>query len=524
MLIVSTVNIYIASRHKSLAKFNFYKSDHESFTLSMTWKNVDGPDTVSPISISGSGDDKRSSKSILRPQVPHHQHNDPKHEEKKAEHMVEDTIVHKDENHKTTKTIDITTKKDTNKVEDQPGKDKVDAKNEDNVDERSTNKNQITEENNNNISKDKETSPADAQVKYLRAAIIISLTAKAVINSGTNPTTASSSFVRQDHVVIATKIHGEHQWSLLIQSMCLFHYAYNHKVLYDIVAFSTEPISKESIEAVQAMVAPAKFRLVVDNKGLQEEFATRHPDKQKAFLERCNVTSPANLTWFSECSGNRLAYNWQAEFRALYLWHHPSLAEYKTMVWLDTDGFATKPWKKDPVEYFIQNDGVIMFDHFPQAKSKYWVQRPLFKGFGNTICKLELSEETGNLVSTLGDGTHCRERGVPNIHGFFHITNMDFYRSEPVRKGLAALFDHFDCFLCREPDDQLAVTAPAAILAPKRSWEMRSKGFRLNVFHNYKLDGIDQAVPAGFKQYWNKVVQHTAHPYAAEVCQITESS
>ena len=90
------------------------------------------------------------------------------------------------------------------------------------------------------------------------------------------------------------------------------------------------------------------------------------------------------------------------------------------MMWLDTDGFCTKEWTNDPMEYFIKNEGVIMFDHFPQAKSKYWIQSRLYDGFNATICKLTLSEETGNFITELGDGDHCRERGVPNIHGFFH--------------------------------------------------------------------------------------------------------
>jgi len=330
----------------------------------------------------------------------------------------------------------------------------------------------------------------------------------------------STAFVRHDHVVIATKIHGVHQWPLLVQSMCLLHYAYNHKVLYDIVAFSTEPVPEEDIQSLQAMLSPAKFRLVVDNRGLHEEIAALTPTKLDAFLKMCNVSEATNLTWFSNCDNNRLAYNWQAEFRSIHLWQHPSMADYKTMVWLDTDGFATKVWEKDPVDYFIENDGVIMFDHFPQATSKYWIQKRLYAAFNATICKLKLSKETGNLVTELGTGDRCQERGVPNIHGFFHITNMDFYRSPIVRDGLATILD--DCFLCRFPDDQLAVTVPAAILASNRSWEMRSKGFRFDVFHNFRIDGIDQAKPAGFKMYWKKIAQHT-HPTAAGVCRITEA-
>ncbi|KAL3936194.1 MAG: hypothetical protein SGARI_002664 [Bacillariaceae sp.] len=242
----------------------------------------------------------------------------------------------------------------------------------------------------------------------------------------------------------------------------------------------------------------AKLSVVIDNRGFQEEVAALPPNKYNAFLQMCNVTTPANLTWWSDCKF-RLAYNWQAEFRSLHIWHHPALAKFKYMLWLDTDGFCTQPWEKDPVEYFIENDGVIMFDHFPQAQTNMKIQPHVYNGFNHTICSIQLSED-GNLVTKLGDKGECHQRGVPNIHGFFHITNMDFYRSAPVKEGLERLFD--DCFLCRVPDDQLSVTAPAAILAPERSWEMRGKGFHLDVFHNGMMDGLDIAKPAGFKRYW----------------------
>lgn len=333
----------------------------------------------------------------------------------------------------------------------------------------------------------------------------------------------STVFTRHDNVVIVTKIHGAHQWPLLVQSMCLLHYAYNNKVLYDIVVFSTDPVPNEDIVSIQEMLHPVKFSLVVDNRGLQEEIASLPPAKYETFLKMCNVTNPTNLTWFSYCAGNRLAYNWQAEFRSVHLWHHPAMADYKTMVWLDTDGFATKEWEKDPVDYFIKNDGVIMFDHFPMGHSRYWVQERFYAAWNKTLCGLEVSKETGNFVSEIGTGRkarRCFKRGIPNIHGFFHITNMDFYRSELVTHGLHTILAN--CFLCRFPDDQLAVTAPAAILAPERSWEMRPKGFHLDVFHNHKLDGIDQATPAGFKQFWDRVVKRT-FTSAALVCKITEA-
>jgi len=335
---------------------------------------------------------------------------------------------------------------------------------------------------------------------------------------------ATPSFVRHDHVVIVTKIHGGHQWSLLEQGMCLLHHAYNHRVLYDIVVFSTEPVPPEDVESLRAVVAPAKFSVVVDTPGLQEEYAALPPAKQRAFLERCNFANIANLTWWSTCEGSRLGYNWQAEFRGLRLWHHPALADYKTMLWLDADAWATKPWEKDPVDYFVRNNGTVMFEHFPQGNAKPWIHARLLAGFNSTVCETKVAE-AGHLVthherSVAWEGSRCRHRSVQSIHGFLHITDLDFYRSAPVRAGLEALYG--DCFLCRIPDDQLAVTAPAVILAPERSWEMRAKGFRLDIFHNCRFDGVDWVKPAQFRQYWQVIGQH-ALP-AAKVCRVKHSN
>lgn len=338
--------------------------------------------------------------------------------------------------------------------------------------------------------------------------------------AGTNAssTSTTSSFVRHPHVVIVTKIHGDHQWSLLEQSMCLLHYAYNHKVLYDIVVFSTDPVLPAGIASLRAVVAPASLSVVIDNKGLHAEYAAQPPDKQMAFLKRCNVTTPADLTWFSNCEGSRLAYNWQAEFRGLHLWRHPALADYRTMVWLDSDSFVTKPWEKDPVDYFIKNDGAIMFDHFPQGSAKFTIQKRLVAGFNVSVCDLKLSDATGQLLSQIGVAGECMKRALPNIHGFFHITNLDFYRSQPVQDGLKAIYA--DSFLERNPDDQLAVTAPAAILAPERSWEMRARGFRLEVHHNCMVDGLERVRPGSFITYWKEAGQFAAHPAAAQACKV----
>ena len=60
----------------------------------------------------------------------------------------------------------------------------------------------------------------------------------------------------------------------------------------------------------------------------------------------------------------------------------------------------------------------------------------------------------------------------------------------------------------REWDDQLAVTVPAAMEAPERSWDMRAHGLHLEVWHNGNIDGKLQERPMppddNFVPYWNE--------------------
>ncbi|KAL7574436.1 hypothetical protein ACA910_015809 [Epithemia clementina (nom. ined.)] len=318
-------------------------------------------------------------------------------------------------------------------------------------------------------------------------------------DSNSTNTTTIIEFERQPGVVIVTKLHGVHQLLLLEQSLCLLQYAYNYRVNYDIIAFSTDPIDDALLEPIRQLVSPAQFTLVVDNRGLQAEIQALSPIRRTKFLERCNVSSPENLTWWSQCPG-RVAYNWQAEFRAWHIWKHPALQPYKYMLWLDTDGFPTQVWDRDPIAYMIQHKLVIFFDNFPKGKSQgEEVHRRVQQAFNNqTLCSLRLVN--GQFQSDIG--SHCPNAKIPLVHGFFHITDLDFYRSDAVQTFAETWIG--DCFLCREYDDQAGVTIPAAMLAPHRAWDMRSHGFRVNVFHNLRMDGKERSRPAGFLKFWSE--------------------
>ena len=333
------------------------------------------------------------------------------------------------------------------------------------------------------------------------------------------PPASFPEFERHDGVVIATKLHGMHQLHLLEQSLCLLHHAYNNRVLYDIVVFTTEPLTPKAVESVQALVAPANVTIVVDNRGLQQEIAALSPVRRDKFLERCNVTTPHNLTWWSNCPG-RIAYNWQAEFRAWHLWTHSALASYHTMLWMDTDGFCTKVWDRDPVAFFLQHNLTILLDNFPQGRAKgREVQRRIYDSFQQSLCRVRFDKKNGTLFSRLGTTLEdCPDARIPLIHGFFHITNLDFYRSPTVQNFAKTWIG--DCFLCRDYDDQGGVTIPAAVLTPHLAWGMQSHNLSLQVFHNAAIDGKQRAKPSDFLKYWSEFGP-TQFPEAYGKCPVT---
>jgi hypothetical protein len=321
-------------------------------------------------------------------------------------------------------------------------------------------------------------------------------------------------FERQEGVVIATKLHGRVYLKMLKQSLCLLTAAYNNRLHYDILVFTTTATFNSSdIASLRSIVAPANLTIVVDNDGLQGEIAKLSPDRRTKFLKRCGGKPPENLTWFSDCPG-RLAYNWQAEFRAWHIWKHPALEPYRYMMWMDTDGFCTKVWDRDPVAYMIRHELAIFFDNWPMGSARGKdIQDRIVDAFNTTLCRLTL--ENGQLNAWTG--MPCPTALIRLIHGFFHITDLDFYRSDVVMHWAETLIG--DCFLCRKYDDQVAVTIPAAILAPERAWDMRANGLHLDVFHNGQLDGKEKTRGGGFKKFW-KWYGNETFPEAFDTCHV----
>lgn len=164
-------------------------------------------------------------------------------------------------------------------------------------------------------------------------------------------------FEKQDGVVILAKIHGgndETSMAELRQSLCLLKQAYNGRMNYDQIVFTTEPLNDDYVQLLTDIVAPAKLTIVVDSKPLQDEIAALDPERRRKFLAKCNTTDPSTITWVTRCEEHllhelgdkKLSYNWMAEFRTKYLWTHPALDAYKYVM------YVSKPQSKQQPLFF----------------------------------------------------------------------------------------------------------------------------------------------------------------------------
>jgi hypothetical protein len=347
------------------------------------------------------------------------------------------------------------------------------------------------------------------------------------------PPPSNNSIVEFERIpggVIVTKIQGPRYLDALIQSMCLLHYAYNHRVHYDIIVFTATPISDAEIAPLRQIIAPAKLTLVLDNPGLPVLLTiSLSPAQQAQLIQRCNVTSLDEIQWESVCheattkgkgTWTHLSYTWQCEFRSLHLWTHPALAPYKYMLWMDTDGFCTRVWDRDPIATMAQHDLVLLFDNFPMGASRDATFTERYRtAFNRTLCGVDLRD--GHLSArTLPVQQNCRNIEVKQVHGFFHVINLDFYRSEPVLHWARTLIG--DSKFSRQYDDQIGITAPAAVLAPERAWDMAYHGLEMRVFHNFVMDGKPNQRAGGFKKWW-KLNGNKSFPEAQDKCPVTNS-
>jgi hypothetical protein len=314
-------------------------------------------------------------------------------------------------------------------------------------------------------------------------------------------------FVRYERVVVATKVLWPNDVFKLKQMICLFTAAYNRHVNYDIVIFTTIPWKRSHLEELKKVAPQTKITVVRDSPPLQDQLATMTPTELDFLRKRCSVKDGENLTWFHHCTEPgfkgvaNLGYSWQAEFRSYHIWSTPVLAEYKYMIWMDGDSFCTKPWAHDPMKAMVENDLVLMVDNFPQGNTANpRLKDKMQQAYNNrSICTLYLSAD-GKFSPRKCEGDQSPKLGL--VHGFMHITNLDFYRNATQLNFLGLLVG--DHRFSREWDDQLAVTAPAAMAAPDRVWDLRMNGYNLGIHHNGMLDGKERNTATRYNTYWDK--------------------
>eukprot|EP00569_Conticribra_weissflogii_P012732 CAMPEP_0171384788 /NCGR_PEP_ID=MMETSP0879-20121228/38651_1 /TAXON_ID=67004 /ORGANISM="Thalassiosira weissflogii, Strain CCMP1336" /LENGTH=496 /DNA_ID=CAMNT_0011897071 /DNA_START=40 /DNA_END=1528 /DNA_ORIENTATION=+ len=288
-----------------------------------------------------------------------------------------------------------------------------------------------------------------------------------------NPKRYINDFERHEDAIIATKIHGRNNLITLEQSLCLLHYAYNKRVLYNFIIFYTDDLDEKDMIQSRKIVYPANITFVKDSPPLQEVLISLPEERRQNLLTRCLEKNPnitlEDIDWWTYCPNSRINYNWQAEFRAWHIWRNPALAKYKYMLWIDSDGFSTRPWDRDPMAYLINNNLVVFAARFGGGKfgREEEHHRRIFKSFNTTICEAYEDKRVPHVVSKLG-GEECFDKKIVNVHGYFYLTNLDFYRSNVVANWVQNWIG--DCYLCRNFDDQAAVTVPALILAPQKLW------------------------------------------------------
>lgn len=333
----------------------------------------------------------------------------------------------------------------------------------------------------------------------------------------------AGNITRHHGIVIATKIHGPPHVPQLKQSLCLLNAAYNNRRHYDHVIFTTVPLSDYDTTHLQEIVHPASLRVVTDKQTLSDQINAMSKSQRAVLFDRCNATSREEIFWWTRCCegspGNKgtcghympLAYSWQSEFRSKQIFLNSVLNDYKFMMWYDSDAMATRVWEQDPIDVAVKNELAIFFAHFPQGRSRGTdVADRVIEAYGTSLCSLKM--RNGKLEAEYGD---CKDIAVPQIHGFFHVTSLDFYRQPENLKWTNVMIG--DTKFSRRWDDQLAVTVPPAMRAPDRAWEMGANGVVLDVWHNGQLDGKRNWKGGGFKKWW-KVEAKENFPEAFDTC------
>lgn len=113
-----------------------------------------------------------------------------------------------------------------------------------------------------------------------------------------------TTFKRYDGVAIVTKVLSQEELQKLQQWACLIGHAYNDRMNYDIIVFTTIPWDDDSIRQLQKVVAPGKLSVVNEGPATLDGFLADMTKDEIQFLrERCGIGNNATktLTWNHHC-------------------------------------------------------------------------------------------------------------------------------------------------------------------------------------------------------------------------------
>jgi len=131
--------------------------------------------------------------------------------------------------------------------------------------------------------------------------------------------------------------------------------------------------------------------------------------------------------------------------------------------------------------------------------------------FGHHLCSVIVDQNSSIYAKT--DVNFCKRSKFNIVHGFFHIENLDFFRSNMEWMIKIIGEDR----LSRTPDDQEAITTAALLLAPGRTRDLNLSGFKLNMMHNGLIDGKRNVAPGQYKKWW-QLFSERDFPNGREKC------
>ena len=139
-------------------------------------------------------------------------------------------------------------------------------------------------------------------------------------NKGTaaNHTIPTTNFTRYDGVAIVTKVLWPKDIQNLERWLCYISHAYNDKMKYDVIVFTTMPWEEKDIVRLQNVAAHVNVTVALEGPSLEEQLAAMTKEEVKFLRNRCglNDTDDRELTWTNYCSEpnsrhyTNLGYSW----------------------------------------------------------------------------------------------------------------------------------------------------------------------------------------------------------------------